>query len=483
MKTNLNSPYAPPRDEYSSPSTKRRKLNLSSASGNSWEVSSGPSASSAEGVSRFAATNFEQSPFSEFQMSPYNLGRDWEFEDYTIDDFGSPLVLPNAPSGNFVIHSRREQPCRSERLQSLNSPGASPREGYSGPSTRRRELNSSSASGIEREVSPEFFNSSAEDVSRFAATSFGEARSPFSEFQMSPDSSGRHWQLENLDDFSLLSELPNPPSRDFVLHRRSRSFRERPQPFCPQFAPFRNADGGLKGPCRYKPTSSIEQLCPFLKNALEVQNTSRFQWRGKEFQIAIQNDPESTGQFNIFATIPENQPQVIRGKTNAEIGLKTFRDHCIMLEAGFPERVNNDSHLSVLTQYRDLLKLKIPVAKIYNEAEAANGCGFFLVEIVPYPFHADWAKGTPIRMLSRQQLIFLKQIKSMFKKTYDAKITPDLKPDNLRIRRAGHLAITDLRERALSKKELDINFRIMLRSFNCEEGDEIYTFLNPIPAR
>lgn len=218
-----------------------------------------------------------------------------------------------------------------------------------------------------------------------------------------------------------------------------------------------------------------------MRNAIDVQSTSTFTWRGEVFRIEIQEDLASTGQFNIFARIADHQHQIINGKRNAEIGLKTFRDHCIMLQSG-SEQINQDAFGNVLVQYWDLLKSDIPVAKIYNEVEAAEGCGFFLVEIVPAPFYADWPKGAPLKTLSGMQRFFLRQLKEIFRKSYEAGIIPDLKPENLRVRSYGELTIIDLRERKISREYLDMSFKKMLCSFNCIEGDEIYNYLSPSTA-
>lgn len=329
---------------------------------------------------------------------------------------------------------------------------------FSLPSAKRRKLESSS--GDSWTVSPGSPSTSDSRIEELAARNFSEI--PLSSYQPGSD----------LTD----------PDLGF-LHRReggNRDVRFKDTAYNPLFRQRLNPDGSYKKPSRYQSTSYLKTLHPFLQNAVDVQSKSAFTWNEETVQIEIQDDRNATGQFNIFATIAPNQPRVLYNRENHEIGLKTFRDHCIMVRCG-PDRVFGDSHLCQLNQYRDLRNNRIPVAEIYNAFEAKNGCGFFLVEIVPAPFYPNWNKGASIESLSIQQWTFLGQIKEIFEKSYRAGIIPDLKPDNLRVRSNGELAITDLRERKISTKYLEGEFKKMLRSFNCEEGDEIYNYLNPIP--
>ena len=141
-----------------------------------------------------------------------------------------------------------------------------------------------------------------------------------------------------------------------------------------------------------------------------------------------------------------------------------------------------DAPDNVLEQYDQMIDHHIPVMQIYNYDNAKMGCGYFLVEKVPHPFHISWDNGAKISELSHDQLQLLDEVRHLFESTYNAHIHADLQPYNLRRRDDGVLVFIDLREDKPNADEYEcevkLDFKKMLGSFKCKPGDEIYLHLS-----
>ena len=223
---------------------------------------------------------------------------------------------------------------------------------------------------------------------------------------------------------------------------------------------------------------------PFLKEAVLLQQTLPLTCKlkdGSKIQLSV-DIASMTGQHCVIASIAPDQPQTVAGVPNDQVLFKTFRDYCILARDDQKIKITMDAPDNVLEQYDQMIDHHIPVMQIYNYDNAKMGCGYFLVEKVPHPFHISWDNGAKISELSPDQLQLLDEVRHLFESTYNAHIHADLQPNNLRRRDDGVLVFIDLREDKPNadeyEREVKIDFKKMLGLFNCKPDDEIYLHLS-----
>lgn len=118
---------------------------------------------------------------------------------------------------------------------------------------------------------------------------------------------------------------------------------------------------------------------------------------------------EAQGHFQTFARIHEGQPELIVGRDNATLGLKFF--HTELRRVDY-----SHMHQRILNQHARLLELKIPCPTIHNAENYHSGCGFLIVDYVPY-------EAGPLNPF---------EVAPIFEIAYANRICLDLRYDNLR---------------------------------------------------
>ena len=229
--------------------------------------------------------------------------------------------------------------------------------------------------------------------------------------------------------------------------------------------PPRGPNGTPPPPHRYRLLSSITH--PFLRQAYEINQKNRFSWRGREVTLTVRGDL-MRGLYAFIASIAEVELPLISGISNRQILVKSFRDHNILVSNSPKEYVNGSVIEHVFSQYEALYRIGYPIVEIYNRGEPNfRECGYFLVEHVPYSFEEMWNNAN-----EEVKRNYFEQLCNLFTLAYNNGIDVDLSPSNIRFREDGRLVLIDIRERAIDEEDMEMTFRIMVRSFAMILGEE-----------
>lgn len=227
----------------------------------------------------------------------------------------------------------------------------------------------------------------------------------------------------------------------------------------------------------YKTIADIKDR--FNREAIMIQDNGSFMWKNRPISLDSSYDEKencrtfSEGSHCLLSRIAINQPPLVQDADNQYVDnrliiWKTFLKHSILsrddsfcVEDGASERV--------LAQHEQLLSLEIPVAKLYNREEAAQGCGFFLFEYIPHPFSMSWGPDATIEDNEDLSTIY-----RFFEIAAKNQIDIDLRPSNLRRRNDGTIVLVDfLENRPKNGRKLYRELENRIRTF-CREGSPIY---------
>jgi hypothetical protein len=352
------------------------------------------------------------------------------------------LASPQAADGQ----SAKARRAAAEAFRSPHSPAP-------GMDEEGRTLHESSPRRI---VSPAAPAAESVKVQRTAGNGF---RSPHALVSPpgDPQTSSPQLRIRSPQGSSLLRRTPVPPRPHFTYTPKINGV-----PYMSRF--------------RYKDPSSIQD--PFNLAALAIQNTESYTWKGQHIPFDTSYDEAGHcrtfvgGAHCLLLRIPESQPLLISNVPNPLLIVKTFLSASI-LSTDDNISVQDGSSRRVIEQYRRLRELSIPVARMYNELEAAQGCGFFIFEYVPDAFKPNWGSDATVANHADLWSIY-----NLFLLAASNHIDMDIRPSNIRRRKDGTLVLVDILENS-PKKGLDLYFELenRIRTF-CNKGDRIYEQLH-----
>jgi len=228
--------------------------------------------------------------------------------------------------------------------------------------------------------------------------------------------------------------------------------------------------------CGYKSISEITDS--FNQSALNIQQTGSFNFGYRTIPLDTSCDDAgnprtfSEGAHYLLSNIPVNQPQLIPDADNQSLIIKTFLQQSILSKD--PRiSVDNGAAKRVLLQYNQLNAAGIPVSKLYNQAEASQGCGYFLFERVPHAFKPTWHKDSTIS--NNQELA---SIYCLFNYAAMNQVDIDVSSRSLRRRDDGSIVLVNfLGETPKKGRKLYFDLENQIRTF-CQQGDPIYNQLH-----
>jgi len=228
--------------------------------------------------------------------------------------------------------------------------------------------------------------------------------------------------------------------------------------------------------CGYKSPSEITDS--FNQSALNIQQTGSFNFGYRTIPLDTSCDDAgnprtfSEGAHYLLSNIPLNQPRLIPDTDNQSLIIKTFLQQSILSKD--PRiSVDNGAANRVLSQYSQFNAAGIPVPKLYNQAEASQGCGYFLFERVPHDFQPTWHKDSTIS--NNQELA---TIYSLFNYAALNQFDIDISSRSLRRRDDGSIVLVNfLGETPKKGRKLYFELENRIRTF-CQQGDPIYNQLH-----
>jgi hypothetical protein len=228
--------------------------------------------------------------------------------------------------------------------------------------------------------------------------------------------------------------------------------------------------------CGYKSPSEITDS--FNQSALNIQQTGSFNFGYRRIPLDTSCDDAgnprtfSVGAHYLLSKIPLNQPQLISGSDNQSLIIKTFLQQAILSKD--PRiSVDNGAAKRVLLQYNQFNAAGIPVAKLYNQDEASQGCGYFLFERVPHAFQPTWHKDSTIS--NNQELA---TIYCLFNYAAMNQVDIDISCRSLRRRDDGSIVLVNFLGGTPKKgRKLYFELENRIRTF-CQQGDPIYNQLH-----